>query len=235
MVVRERAARLRSRRGAAVAALMLGLPMLAGCESTARQDPFFVRPNADAYVFDNGAFFRDRPLDETLRSSLQLTDYRVALERTGLLTQLQRPGPYTVFAIPNPLMESQQTRAGGHLLDDSNLPFLRRTLGFTIVPGKYTVATLRAMIAKQRGPVGLRTLYGDVLSVSLEPMTNQLLLGDSQGHSTRLWLSDMPQSNGVLYATQSILFPGVASTTGVPAMVPQPRRLPPAFPDPTLR
>ena len=64
------------------------------------------------------------------------------------------------------------------------------------------------MIAARRGPVGLTTLDGrDVLSVSVEPATGQLLLADALGRSDRVWLADVPQSNGVLYATQSLLLP----------------------------
>ena len=43
----------------------------------------------------------------------------------------------------------------------------------------------------------------------MEASTNQLVLSDLQGHLNRLWMSDMPQSNGVLYATQSMLTPGL--------------------------
>ena len=39
---------------------------------------------------------------------------------------------------------------------------LRRQLGYIpIVPGLYTDAGLRGLIAKARGPVGLRSIYGD--------------------------------------------------------------------------
>lgn len=198
------------RRGRAAWPLVLALvsPLgLGGCESTARQDPLFVRNSTDTLVFADAPLFRDRPLDDSLRSSLELADYSVALTRTGLLTQLQRPGPYTVFAIPNPVLEAAQTAQSGHLLDPAMAPSLRRLMAYTIVPGKFTDATLRRMIGKQHGAVGLRTIDGDILTVSIEAATNQLLLSSPQGATNRIWLSDMPQSNGVLYATQSMLSP----------------------------
>ncbi len=181
---------------------------LAGCESTARQDPLFVRNSSDALVFGDVAFFRDRPINESLRSALELTDYTTALDRAGLLVLLQQPGPFTVFAIPNQPLEAAQAAYGGRLLDPAMIPSLRRQLGYTIVPGDYTDATLRGMIAKARGPVALRSIYGDPLTVSVEPATGQLLLSNQQGMVNRIWLSSMPQSNGVLYATQSMLSPG---------------------------
>lgn len=188
--------------------------VLAGCESTARQDPLFVTPSADTLVFHDTALFRDRTIDESVRGSLELADYSTALSLTGLLTELQRPGPYTVFAIPNEPLEAAQ---GGRLLDPAALPSLRRLMAYTVVPGFYPVATLRQMVAKQ-GPVGLRTIDGDVLTVSVEPTTGELVLSDAQGRSNRIWLSSMPQSNGVLYATQSMLTPGVAAGPAAPVV-----------------
>lgn len=200
---------MRHSRSAWPLALSLLAPVaLGGCESTARQDPFFVRNSTDSVVFGDAALFRDRPLDECLRSALALTDYTVALDRTGLLTQLQRSGPYTVFAIPNQPLEAAQTAQSGHLLDPAMAPALRRMMAYTIVPGRYTEATLRQMIGKHGGPVGLRTIDGDVLTVSLEASSGQLLLSDPAGQTNRIWFSSMPQSNGVLYATQAMLTPG---------------------------
>ncbi|MCQ8240876.1 fasciclin domain-containing protein [Rhizosaccharibacter radicis] len=200
-----------------LAASSLGLfaPVLAGCESTARQDPFFVRASTDTYVFDRAPLFRDRPLNESILSSLQLADYAAAMRATGVLDELQRPGPYTVFAVPNPPLEAEQTFYRGQLMAPGNLDALRRVLAFTVVPGRYTTGTLRQMIAKQGGPIGLRTLSGDVLGVSTDPRTGELLLSDRRGNQSRLWLSDMPQSNGVLFATQSLLLPGQAPVTPV--------------------
>jgi uncharacterized surface protein with fasciclin (FAS1) repeats len=198
------------RRNKSVWALALAVASavsLGGCESTARQDPVFVRNSTDTLQFIDIPFFRDRPLDESLRSSLVLADYTTALNKTGLLALLQRPGPFTVFAIPNPSLEAAQAASGGHLLDPATIPSLRRQLGYTIVAGGYSDARLRTMIAQAHGPVALNTIYGDVLTVSLEPATNQLLLSDPTGRTNRIWLSSMPQSNGVLYATQTMLNP----------------------------
>ena len=210
------------RRTRAVWPVMLAIlspALLGGCESTARQDPFFIRPSTDTLVFHDTALFRDRPIEDSLRSSLNLADYRKALILTGLMSELQRPGPYTVFAIPNPPLEAAQTAQGGRLLDPSMRPALRRLMAYTIVPGAYTTGQLRQMIAKQGGPIGLRTFDGDVLTVAVEPGTGQLLLSDMQGRTSRIWLSDMPQSNGVLYATQSMLTPGTVAAGMAPAAI----------------
>ena len=188
------------------AALVAGL---AGCESGARQDPLLVRDSTDDIIFAQVPIYRDRPVDESIRGSLELTDYAVALHKAGLLDTLRRSGPYTVFAIPNAPLEAEQRATSGQLLSTADHASLRRLMQYTIVPGRYSEARLRRMIAKRGGPVGLTTLGGhDVLTVMLEPDTNELLLSNPRGRLNRLWLADVPQSNGVLYATQSLLVPG---------------------------
>jgi uncharacterized surface protein with fasciclin (FAS1) repeats len=192
--------------------------ILAGCESGARQDPLPIRGSTNDIVFTSVPIFHDRTVDETIVSSLELTDYAVALDSTGLLNTLRQDGPFTVFAVPNAPMEAEQRLAYDQLLSPENRSGLRRLMAYTIVPGRYTEATLRRMIADRRGPVGLATLYGrDVLTVSVDPATGELLLSDAQGRTNRLWLADVPQSNGVLYATQSLLTPaGSTIATSVP-------------------
>ena len=201
--------------------LVLALSMMAilsGCESGARQDPLLIRGSTDDIVFANVPLSRDRTVDESIVASLELADYAVALDRAGLLDTLRRAGPFTVFAVPNEPLEAAQRDAGGALLRPDNHANLRRLMAYTIVPGRYTAATLRRMIAARRGPVGLTTLDGhDMLSVSVEPATGQLLLADALGRSDRVWLADVPQSNGVLYATQSLLSPDRMAIAAAPS------------------
>jgi uncharacterized surface protein with fasciclin (FAS1) repeats len=196
---------------------------LAGCESGARQDPFPIRGSTDDIVFANVPVFRDRTVDESIKGSLELTDYEVALRRTGLLDTLRQNGPFTVFAVPNEPLEAEQANAYGQLLSPENHAGLRRLMAYSIVPGYYDEARLRGMIAQAHGPVGLTTLDGsDVLTVSAEPGTGQLLLSDPQGRTNRLWLANVPQSNGVLYVTQSLLAPAnsTIATAGSPPGAP---------------
>lgn len=189
--------------------LALGLAAgLAGCESGARQDPLLVRGSTDDIAFAGVPIFRDRTMDESIRGSLEMTDYAVALRQTGLLDTLRRNGPFTVFAVPNEPMEAAQRAASGQLLSQQNRTSLRRLMAYTIVRGHYTEPKLRRMIAAQKGPVGLTTIDGrDVLTVSADAATGQLLLSNSSGQTNRLWLADVPQSNGVLFASQSLLPP----------------------------
>ncbi len=198
--------------GRLAARLLLGLAVsasLAGCESGARQDPLPIRGSTDDLVFANNPIFRDRTIDQSIVDSLEFADYGVALRQTGLLSLLRENGPFTVFAVPNAPLEAQQRANHDDLVfSQKHRATLRRLMAYTIVPGRYTETRLRQMIARRRGPVALITLdRRDVLTVSRDPATGELLLSDPEGRINRLWLADVPQSNGVLYATQSLLAP----------------------------
>lgn len=53
--------------------------------------------SAVAYSNPQTPAFCDRPLSDTLRSSIELADYTHLLDTTGLLPTLQQAGPFTVF------------------------------------------------------------------------------------------------------------------------------------------
>ena len=152
--------------------------------------------------------FDDRPLDENIGASVELADYMAALRAVGLVPWITGPGPITVFAIPNEAMENLSSRWPGGLMAPSMRGQLTHILGYTIVSGRWDEKTIRKTIARRHGQgIGLKTLYGDILSVHIEPQTGAILLNNPAGQTTRLWGQSFPQSNGVLYFTQDALIP----------------------------
>jgi len=152
--------------------------------------------------------FDDRPLDENIGASVELADYMAALRAVGLVPWITGPGPITVFAIPNEAMENLSSRWPGGLMAPSMRGQLTHILGYTIVSGRWDEKTIRRTIARRHGQgIGLKTLYGDILSVHIEPQTGAILLNNPAGQTTRLWGQSFPQSNGVLYFTQDALIP----------------------------
>ncbi|GBR68437.1 fasciclin domain-containing protein [Gluconobacter kanchanaburiensis] len=152
--------------------------------------------------------YEDRPLDENIANSLELADYVKALRIAGLTPWISGPGPYTVFAIPNDVMERLSARWPGGLLAPANRGQLVHILGYTIAHGAWNEAALRKAIHRNHGrTIGLKTLYGDLLGVGLSPSTGELVLENMTGETNRLWGKSFPQSNGVLYFTQGALLP----------------------------
>ncbi|NLI27356.1 MAG: fasciclin [Acetobacter sp.] len=214
---------------------------LAGCQSEARQDsllqkdgvcsvmtpltsgvnsyhPVDVKAPDSIVAYSNmdTPVYCDRPLSETLQSTLELADYRVALQETGLFPLLQRNGPFTVFAIPNESLEALDAASGGSLRSASDLPRLKNLLAYTIVQGEWSPSRLEKAIRKSpTHQVVLSTLAGKGLIVRNDLADGQMILQGVDGSINRLWVAGIPQSNGVLYFTRSVLSPVqvVASST----------------------
>lgn len=176
-----------------------------GAGATQRNNPV---DSAVAYSNPQTPAFCDRPLSDTLRSSIELADYTHLLDMTGLFATLQQAGPFTVFALPNAALENYNAHNAGQLLDPANTSFVRTLLGYTIVTGNWPHKALRASVNAAPGhSLLLPTLSGQNLNVWLDPQTDQIMVGAPHGLNSPLWVMGIPQSNGVLYFTRSLVLP----------------------------
>lgn len=170
--------------------------------------------SAIAYNDPETAASCDRPLSDTLPTSLEMADYVHVLNTTGLFSTLQQSGPFTVFGIPNSVLESYEARTNGKLTAPENVALLREILSYSIVKGKWPLQKLRAAaLASPTHSVGLPTLNGRILSAWIDQPTGEIILGNGEGMTSRLWVTGIPQSNGMLYFTQSLVLPPVGTTT----------------------
>ncbi|MCX2561324.1 fasciclin domain-containing protein [Acetobacter farinalis] len=170
-----------------------------------------------AYADPESPAFCDRPLSDTLPASIEMADYVHGLNTTGLFATLQQSGPFTVFGIPNTVLEQYAKRTNGKLTTPENTALLREILAYSIVKGKWSADKLRAAaLASPTHSVGLPTLNGRTLSAWIDQPTGQIILGNGEGMTTRLWVTGVPQSNGMLYFTQSLLLPPVSQPASAP-------------------
>lgn len=171
--------------------------------------------SAVAYPDPKTPAFCDRPLSDTLPTSIEMADYVHLLTVTGRMALLQQNGPFTVFGIPNSALEAYSTRTGGLLAAAARSPrgmaAARALVDYSIVPGAWTGARIRAAVAADPAHRAvLPTLGGLPLFATVDPQSGQIVLENGQGIISRLWVMGVPQSNGVLYFTQSLLVPPVA-------------------------
>ena len=196
-----------SRAARSFGASVLALLALAGCESQYRQDPLLVRGSSSATVFGYAPIYVDRPIGENVSNSLAFADYNVLLKRAGLADLLAGPKPMTVFAVVDPAIDNIPDIYRQRMLDPANQAGLRQLVAYTIVPGHFTYRELTDLARRSGGRTGLRTLSGDVLTLEINPATNRLELVDPTGRVSQLVLADIRQSNGVLYAGNTLLAP----------------------------
>lgn len=113
-----------------------------------------------------------------------------AIGAAGLTQTLQGTGPYTVFAPTNEAFAKLSDTELSALLSDREA--LRRVLSYHIVPGSFTTSDISPEIKAQ----GFATLGGADL-----PVTEQGV-GDATVTTVNI-----PASNGVLFAIDSVLTP----------------------------
>jgi uncharacterized surface protein with fasciclin (FAS1) repeats len=205
-----------------------------GCQSNARQDSYkqvgsvcsFMAPTVSgtrnytpasdkeapdsriAYADPETPIYCDRPISEAVSQAIELANYAQALHVSGYFAVLQQAGPYTVFAIPNEPLAHYSAQFRNGLLDPANQSALKALISYTIVPGKWPVAKIKNRLAKSpTHAFSLKTLAGIPLTFSLDATSGQPLISNASGASNHLWVTGVPQSNGVLYFTQSTLAP----------------------------
>ncbi|AOW47246.1 fasciclin [Acetobacter ascendens] len=164
-----------------------------------------------AYPNPETPAFCDRPLSDTLPSSLEMADYTHLLNATGLLAILQQDGPFTVFGIPNSALETYDAQTGNKLTSPDNKAVIKEMLSYTIVKGRWPLAKIKqAALASPTQSVGLPTLNGQLLSAWVDGQSGQVVIGNGQGMVSHLWVTGIPQSNGVLYFIQDLVLPPIA-------------------------
>ena len=202
----------------------------AGAEPKGAPDSKIAYPNPETPAFC------DRPLSDTLPSSLEMADYTHLLTATGLLAILQQDGPFTVFGIPNSALETYDAQTGNKLTSPDNTAVIKEILSYTIVKGRWPLAKIKqAALASPTQSVGLPTLNGQLLSAWVDGPSGQVVIGNGQGMTSHLWVTGIPQSNGVLYFTQDLVLPPVAQQNAATSTSASAASVTPANPLPTAQ
>ena len=122
-----------------------------------------------------------------------------ALETAGLTETLEGAGPYTVFAPTNDAFAKLSDSELSALLSDREA--LQRVLDYHIVPGSYTTSEITASVRE----TGFTTLLGEILPIT------ESGVGDATVTTVNI-----PASNGVLFAIDTVLTPPAAPVVTEP-------------------
>jgi uncharacterized surface protein with fasciclin (FAS1) repeats len=136
-----------------------------------------------------------------------------AMRSAGLVSNLQMPGPFTLFAPTNDAFAKLPAGTLDNLLRPENQAQLRAVLLYHVVSGKMMSSDLAAMSA----PGTPKTLEGDSITV-----TN---VAPFKVNSTNIVAADIPAANGVIDAIDVVLMPPasasiIASSPAVPSSAP---------------
>lgn len=136
-----------------------------------------------------------------------LTTLVSAVQAAGLADTLGGTGPFTVFAPDNAAFEKIPAATRTALMTPAKKADLTKILTYHVVPGRLTAADLAAQAQAAGGKLGLTTVEGAKLTVSVNP-DGSVTLTDPKGGTSHVSQADVMQSNGVVHVIDTVLMPG---------------------------
>ncbi len=129
-----------------------------------------------------------------------------AVKAAGLVSVLQGPGPFTVFAPTDEAFAALPAGTVETLVKPENKATLTKILTYHVVPGKLDFAALAAKIKAGGGTATLTTVQGEPLTVAMNGPRN-ITITDSKGDVAQITTYDVYQSNGVIQVIDKVLMP----------------------------
>jgi uncharacterized surface protein with fasciclin (FAS1) repeats len=151
------------------------------------------------------AMYPSKTIVDNAVNSKDHTTLVAAVKAAGLVDTLEGPGPFTVFAPTNEAFAKLPAGTVSTLLQPDNKADLVKILTYHVVPGRLTAGELSAMVAKDGGRATLTTVEGEPLTVTKSG--SHLMLTDAKGGMSRVTISNVMQSNGVIDVVDTVLMP----------------------------
>jgi uncharacterized surface protein with fasciclin (FAS1) repeats len=214
------------------AAVLVGLAILAGCETrapvtaasagqpaptaansaaanppSAGQPAFPAPPNP---MIGGVAMYPSRDIMDNLAQSPEHHTLVAALNVAGLAATLRQPGPFTVFAPTDAAFRSLPAGMLDQLMQPAGQVRLTALLDAHIINGRYDSMTLGKQVADGNGTTEITTLAGTPLTARLNGAVN-LLLRDPAGGFADISIYDVMNANGVIHVIDKVLAPAHAS------------------------
>lgn len=128
-----------------------------------------------------------------------------AVKTAGLVSVLEGPGPFTVFAPTNEAFDKLPAGTVSNLLKPENKEKLTQILTYHVVPGRITTKDLKAMIKKGGGKAELKTVEGGMLTATMSH--GKYMIADEKGGTATITIPNVYQSNGVIQVINAVLLP----------------------------
>jgi uncharacterized surface protein with fasciclin (FAS1) repeats len=128
-----------------------------------------------------------------------------AVKAAGLVETLSSEGPFTVFAPTNEAFSKLPAGAVDNLLKPESLETLKSVLTYHVVSGKFDAAAVIEAINNNNGKYTVANVQGGNIVLSLKD--GKVVLTDAKGKTSTVVLADVPASNGVIHAIDTVVMP----------------------------
>ncbi len=138
-------------------------------------------------------------------SNKNFTTLVAAVKAAGLVDVLSGEGPFTVFAPVNSAFDKLPQGTVGTLLKPENKKLLTAILTYHVVAGKFKAKDVLKAIKANGGKFVIKTVQGGKLTASLQ--NGNVILTDAKGNTSKVIITDVKASNGVVHAIDSVVMP----------------------------
>jgi uncharacterized surface protein with fasciclin (FAS1) repeats len=128
-----------------------------------------------------------------------------AVKAAGLVSTLEGPGPFTVFAPTNEAFAKLPPGTVGTLVKPENKAELTKILTYHVVAGNDTTTDLLNMISAGGGKATLKTVEGEPITLTISG--GKIMVTDAKGGTADVTIGDVRQSNGEIFVIDAVLMP----------------------------
>ncbi len=128
-----------------------------------------------------------------------------AVKAAGLVETLNSKGPFTVFAPLNSAFDKLPEGTVAGLLKPESKDALTALLTYHVVAGEFKAADVLKAIEDNKGSFTISTVQGGTLTATLAD--GGVVLTDENGNASKVVLTDVAASNGVIHAIDSVVMP----------------------------
>jgi len=151
------------------------------------------------------AMYPNKNIVENAVNSKDHTTLVAAVKAAGLVETLQSKGPFTVFAPTNAAFDKLPAGTVETLLKPENIKALQNVLTYHVVAGKMNANDIAKAIKAGKGKATLKAVNGGTLTAWMEG--KDLYISDESGSKSKVTISDVSQSNGVIHVVDTVLLP----------------------------
>ena len=151
------------------------------------------------------AMYPSKNIVENAVNSKDHTTLVAAVKAAGLVSTLEGPGPFTVFAPTNEAFSALPAGTVDNLLKPENKATLVKILTYHVVAGKLTTKDLKKMIKQGNGKAELKTVSGGTLVATMQD--GKYMLTDEKGGMATITIPNVYQSNGIIQVVNAVLMP----------------------------
>lgn len=159
----------------------------------------------DSTAMDSTAAVDAQNIVEVASSNPDFSTLVTAVKAAGLVETLSGAGPFTVFAPTNAAFDKLPAGTVDGLLKPESLDKLKSVLTYHVVSGKFDAAAVIDAINKNNGKYSVITVQGEKIDLSLKG--DKVMLTDAKGGTATVVMADVPASNGVIHAIDTVVMP----------------------------